>query len=122
MLSRVKINTFLNSSTSLFTTVPVVANEVKYKGATDAFDYGNTGIRVVRGPGDDNWDMTLAKETEVGDIREGATRLFRTEFFNVWNHAQYQNSESGVGTASYGVINQSSVAPRLIEFALKYAF
>jgi hypothetical protein len=72
--------------------------------------------------GDDNWDMTLAKETKVGGIREDATLLFRTEFFNVWNHAQYQNPETGVGTANYGVINQSSVAPHLIQFALKYAF
>jgi hypothetical protein len=28
----------------------------------------------------------------------------------------------GAGTASYGVINASSVAPRLIQFALKYVF
>jgi hypothetical protein len=122
MLNRVKTNSFLNSSGTLFTTAPVVANEVKYKGTTDAYDYGNSGIGVVRGPGNDNWDMTLSKETKVGGIREDATLLFRTEFFNVWNHAQYQNPGTAVGTASYGVINQSAAAPRLIQFALKYAF
>jgi hypothetical protein len=66
--------------------------------------------------------MTLAKETRVGGLREGATLDFRTEFFNVWNHAQYANPGTGAGTASYGVINASSVAPRLIQFALKYVF
>ena len=87
-----------------------------------AIDYGNIGICVARGPGNDNWDKTLAKETWVGGLREGATLTFRTEFFNVWNHAQYANSGAGVGMASYGVINSSSVAPRLIQFALKYQF
>ena len=47
---------------------------------------------------------------------------FRTEFFNVWNHPQYAEPGVGAGTASYGVINASSVAPRLIQFALKYVF
>ncbi|WP_245632391.1 hypothetical protein [Edaphobacter aggregans] len=55
-------------------------------------------------------------------MREDATLTFRTEFFNVWNHAQYQNPGTAVGTSSFGVINQSSVAPRLIQFALKYQF
>ncbi len=76
----------------------------------------------IRGPGNDNWDTTLAKETKVGGLREDATLTFRTEFFNVWNHAQYQNPGTAVGTSSFGVINQSSVAPRLIQFALKYQF
>jgi hypothetical protein len=40
----------------------------------------------------------------------------------VWNHAQYANPGTGVGTASYGLINASAVAPRLIQFALKYQF
>jgi hypothetical protein len=66
--------------------------------------------------------MTLGKETRVGGINEGATLTFRTEFFNVWNHAQYANPGTAVGTASYGVINASSVAPRLIQFALKYQY
>lgn len=66
--------------------------------------------------------MTLAKDTKVGGLREDATLIFRTEFFNVWNHAQYQNPGTAVGTSSFGVINQSSVAPRRIQFALKYQF
>ena len=121
MLNRVKTNTFLTSGTTLFTAAPAVANSVAVNG-TFATDYGNSGVGVARGPGNDNWDMTLAKETRVGGLRENATLTFRTEFFNVWNHAQYANPGVGVGTASYGVINASSVAPRLIQFALKYQF
>jgi hypothetical protein len=123
MLTRVKTNSYLNSGTTLFTAAPPVANSVAAtSGGPLALDYGSSGIGVARGPGNDTWDAALTKETKVGGLREGATLDFRTEFFNVWNHAQYQNPGTAVGTASYGVINQSSVAPRLIQFALKYVF
>jgi hypothetical protein len=123
MLTRVKGNSYLNSAATLFTTAPAVANSVAATtGGPLALDYGNSGIGVARGPGNNTWDAALLKDTKVGGLREDATLTFRTEFFNVWNHAQYQNPGTAVGTASYGVINQSSVAPRLIQFALKYVF
>jgi hypothetical protein len=123
MLTRVKGNSYLNSGATLFTTAPPVANSVAATtGGPLALDYGNSGIGVARGPGNNTWDAALVKDTKVGGLREDATLTFRTEFFNVWNHAQYQNPGTAVGTASYGVINQSSVAPRLIQFAVKYVF
>jgi hypothetical protein len=121
MLNRVKTNSYLNPGASLFTIAPPVPNHALFNNV-DAYDYGNTGIGVARGPGNDNWDMTVSKTTRVGGLREDATLDFRTEFFNVWNHPQYANPGTGVGTASFGVINTSSVAPRLIQFALKYVF
>jgi hypothetical protein len=121
ILDRIKSNTFLTPSSTLFVAAPAVSNSAAFNGV-QATDYGNSGTSVARGPGNDNWDMTLAKETRVGGIHEGATLTFRTEFFNVWNHPQYANPGTGVGIASYGVINASSVAPRLIQFALKYQY
>jgi hypothetical protein len=123
MLARVKNNTYLNPSASVFVTAPAVPfSAAATTGGPQAIDYGNSSIGSARGPGNDNWDMTLSKMTRVGGIREDATLTFRTEFFNVWNHPQYANPGIGAGTASYGVINASSVAPRLIQFALKYVF
>ena len=123
MLDRVKGNSYLASGNTLFTTAPAVAYSVAaVAGGPLATDYGNSGVGVVRGPGNQNWDMTLVKSTRVGGLREDATLDFRTEFFNAFNHAQYANPGTAVGTASYGVINASSVAPRLIQFALKYQF
>jgi Carboxypeptidase regulatory-like domain len=123
MLARVKNNTYLNPSASLFVTAPAVPfSAAATTGGPQAIDYGNSAIGAVRGPGNDNWDMTLSKTTRVGGLREDATLDFRTEFFNVWNHPQYGNPSTGVGTASYSVINTSAVAPRLIQFALKYVF
>jgi hypothetical protein len=51
--------------------------------------------------------------------------VFRTEFFNVWNHAQFAaptGSQLDTTNGSFGLVNQTSVNPRLIQFALKYIF
>jgi len=124
MLTRIKNNTYLNPSSTVFATAPAVPFSTPATSTSTILptEYGNSGIGVARGPGNNNWDMTLAKSTKVGGLREDATLDFRTEFFNVWNHAQYANPSTGAQTASYGVINASSVAPRLIQFALKYQF
>jgi hypothetical protein len=85
--------------------------------------FGNSGLGVILGPGQSNWDMSLAKTTTVGGIREGATLEFRAEFFNTFNHPQFANPATGVATpATYGHITSDTVSPRVIQFALKYAF
>ena len=77
---------------------------------------------LFSGPGQDSWDITLAKLTKVGGIRENATLEFRTEFFNAFNHPQFGNPTTNVGSAAFGNITIRSVNPRLIQFALKYSF
>jgi hypothetical protein len=85
--------------------------------------YGNGGIGTVLGPGQFNWDVSLTKMTKVGGIREDATLQFRTEFFNTFNHPQFSNpAVVDVSKATFGTITSTSVNPRLIQFALKYAF
>ncbi len=44
------------------------------------------------------------------------------EFYNALNHPQFANPGTTLGTATFGVITQTSVAPRLIQFAVKYLF
>jgi hypothetical protein len=59
----------------------------------------------------------------VGGINENATLVFRTEFFNAFNHAQFNNPVSVADSAAtFGQITSLSVNPRLIQFALKYVF
>jgi len=115
VLNRIKTNTYLNPGNTVFAVAPAVANGT-------AIDYGNSGIGIARGPGNDNWDMALVKSTRVGGLRESATLDFRTEFFNMWNHPQYTNPATTVSAATYGQITSSAAAPRLIQFALKYVF
>ncbi|HTA41953.1 MAG TPA: carboxypeptidase-like regulatory domain-containing protein [Bryobacteraceae bacterium] len=89
----------------------------------NGFDYGNSAVGVVLGPPQFNWDLSINKTTRVGGIREDGTLQFRAEFFNAFNHPQFNNPSAAVTTAStFGVITQTSVSPRLIQFALKYTF
>ena len=66
--------------------------------------------------------MSLVKTTVVGGLREDATLTFRTEFFNAFNHPQFSPPVVSASASNFGQINSSSVNPRLIRFALKYAF
>ena len=84
--------------------------------------YGNTGQSVINGPGQFNTDFSVGKTTTVGGLREGAQLAFRVEFYNALNHPQFSNPGSVVGTSTFGVIQQTAVGPRLIQFGLKYLF
>src|SRR4030095_13173630 len=92
-------------------------------------DFGNTGVGIVRGPGQANFDFSISKETP---INENQKIQFRTEFFNLFNHPQFALTTGAAGinnqslyansAALFGVITGTSVNPRLIQFALRYQF
>jgi hypothetical protein len=107
---------YLNAAA--FGTTPVLGDDKKATG------YGNSGAGVILGPGQFNWDVSLVKTTTVGGLREDATLQFRAELFNTFNHAQFNNPAvvDVSKTATFGQITSASVNPRLIQFALKYAF
>jgi hypothetical protein len=87
--------------------------------------YGNSGFGIFLGPGQFNFDATIQKTTKVGGINENANLVFRTEFFNMFNHAQFNppsGSQLDVTKSVFGQITSTSVNPRLIQFALKYVF
>ncbi len=99
-----------------FGTVPAIGNGT---------GYGNSTFGIVLGPGQFNFDATLQKTTTVGGIHEDATLVFRAEFFNVFNHAQFSNptgAQLDVSKSTFGQITSTSVNPRLVQFALKYVF
>jgi hypothetical protein len=91
-------------------------------GSDGSTGYGNTGLGILDGPGQWNLDFSLTKNTVVGGLRESATLVFRAEFYNAFNHAQFSNPGTTLGTATFGVVTGTSVAPRLIQFGLKYLF
>ena len=87
--------------------------------------YGNTGVGIVLGPGQFNWDISLVKTTR---ITERQSVILRAEFFNAFNHAQFNNpiaapapGEVQLGP-TFGQITSTSVNPRILQFALKYIF
>ena len=111
---------------------------------TIAGSSGNAGRNIIRGPGFQNWDISIFKTFR---IREQMGLEFRAEFFNAWNHfnplfSNPNNIEENVATehgqnvglADSGCSNgnpnsncafgfaQSARDPRLIQFALKFSF
>lgn len=91
-------------------------------GSDGSSGYGNAGQGIVTGPGQFNTDVSIGKTTTVGGLRENAALAFRAEFYNALNHPQFANPGTIFGTAIFGVVTQTSVAPRLIQFGLKYIF
>jgi Carboxypeptidase regulatory-like domain len=88
----------------------------------DGYDFGNLGRGATKGPGQDDSDFSVAKITPFRLFGEDNTIEFRAEFFNIFNHGQFPDPATTVSLAGFGQITSTSVAPRLIQFALKYAF
>jgi hypothetical protein len=84
---------------------------------------GNSPRRFFSGPGIDNWDLSLLKDMK---LREGKSLEFRAEFFNVFNHAQFEGAFSTDGNFSdgpgaFGMVT-SAADPRIGQLALKLRF
>jgi len=84
--------------------------------------FGSMGIGVILGPGQLNFDTALIKSTKVGGIREAARLEFRAEFFNAFNHSQFDNPSLVSSAGTFGQITATAVNPRLVQLALKYVF
>jgi len=87
-------------------------------GIGDGYGYGNTSVGFIRGPSQDNTDLSVNKSLSIKESR----MELRIEMFNAFNHPQFANPDTLVTDPSFGQINRTSVNPRLIQFALKYSF
>jgi len=81
---------------------------------------GNSGRNVLRGPGINNWDFQLYKDTRITE----STKLeLRIEFYNIFNHTQF--SANGIITdisdPRFGR-ERAANSPRLIQLATKFYF
>jgi hypothetical protein len=85
-------------------------------------DFGNSGVGIVIGPGQNNSDIAIIKRTPLRFINESANVEFRTELFNAFNHPQFGNPGTNASQATFGVISTTSVNPRIIQFGLKLNF
>jgi len=103
-----RLNGYFNKSA--FCAPPAVGNGT---------GWGNSGIGIVSGPGQHNWDISILKNIK---IREGHSFQFRTEFYNAFNHAQFSSPDVAFRNATFGQITSTSVGPRIIQFGFKYTF
>ena len=80
--------------------------------------FGNAGRGIIAGPGAWNLDLAL---TRAFPITESQKIDFRAEIFNVFNHTRFGNPVTTFTSGVFGQI-QSAREPRIMQFALKYAF
>ncbi len=81
--------------------------------------FGNSAVGAVTGPGQQNYDISAQK---TFSFSERMNFLFRAEFFNAFNHAQFANPDVSTADAIFGVITHTSVNPRVMQLALKLNF
>jgi Carboxypeptidase regulatory-like domain len=82
--------------------------------------WGNFGHNGLRGPGRDNWDMSLFKSFTFSESR-GSRFELRFETFNTWNHTQFQNVDSALGDTRFGQYT-STYNPRTLQLGGKIYF
>jgi hypothetical protein len=82
--------------------------------------FGNSGRNNMRGPG--YWNITGGLFRNF-PIKERFRLQFRSEFFNLLNHANLGNPGTNMNSSSnFGVIRSSRGGPRVIQFALKLSY
>ena len=111
--------------------LPVPAGSSLVAGGVPLFSFGDMGRNTLRGPGINNWDISLMKNFQ---FTESKYLQFQTNFFNAFNHAQFFSPSNGSGnTGGSGLFAQTSSdstpststyyrGPRIIQFALKFVF
>jgi len=88
--------------------------------APPAYTFGNSGVGHVRGPGIDNTDFSIAKDTV---FRGEFLRLrLEADFFNLFNNAHFSNPNTTLGNAAFGSIGGDRLPPRLIQLGAKFQF
>ncbi len=83
------------------------------------YTFGNSGRGVLRAPGRTNVDFSVFKEFPV---TERIRLQFRSEFFNIFNHPQFDLPNTNIGTDVAGTISGTVGTPRDIQFGLRIVF
>jgi hypothetical protein len=89
-----------------------------FTSVTSAGTFGNLGHNALRGPGRDNWNLSLFKTFAFG---ETSGLQIRFESFNTFNHTQFQNVNNNFGQGTFGQYT-SAYPARLIQLAGKVYF
>jgi len=96
-------NTSLNGPSSAFQLPPL-------------YQYGNSGLDILRGPGLANTDVSLARDFS---LRESLYLRTRVEVFNLLNRANFALPERLLGVESSGVISHTATPSRQLRLLIK---
>lgn len=80
--------------------------------------FGNAGSQSLLGPGYFDTDVDVSR---YFNITEHQKLELRFEFFNLANNVNFSNPDNNLQDGTFGQI-QGDVAPRILQFALRYTF
>lgn len=83
------------------------------------FTFGNSGRNLIIGPGLVTWDFALEKNFR---LREKLGLEFRSEFFNLFNRANFGLPNRLIGSRPAGTISSVITNAREIQFGLRLHF
>ena len=104
-------------------TTPHNVNEWFSPGAFSAPTPGTWGTlphNDLRGPGRDNWNLSLFKRFSLWESR-GSYLELRLETFNTWNHTQFNGTDNTLGDSRFGQVT-SAFDPRILQLGGKIYF
>ena len=84
--------------------------------------FGDSGVGILYGPGYWNWDLGISKDFHFDDRRY---LTLRVEAFNVLNHPNFAlqaGSADFSNPTTFGRIQNTFSAPRIIELAAKFTY
>ena len=82
--------------------------------------WGNLKKGAVRGPGRDNWNISLFKSFLLSESR-GSRLEFRAESFNAFNHTQFNGVSTTFSNSNFGQVT-SVFDPRVFQLGMKFLF
>ncbi|HEV2470357.1 MAG TPA: carboxypeptidase regulatory-like domain-containing protein [Candidatus Sulfotelmatobacter sp.] len=80
--------------------------------------FATTPRSICCGPGENEWDITVAKKIALSEAKYFQ---FRADVFNLFNKTQFYNPDGNFSDTTFGLIQQAR-DPRLVQFALKFYF
>lgn len=94
-------------------------NAACFTAASAVGDFGTSGRNILRGPNQENVDISIIK---YFPLTEQMKVEFRSEFFNAFNMVSFANPINIVESGNVGQIVATTTGPRVIQFALKLSF
>ena len=82
--------------------------------------WGNLGKGAIRGPGRQNWNISLFKSFAISESR-GSHFELRIESFNTWNHTEFNGVGTSYGSSNFGQVT-STWDPRTFQLGAKLIF
>ena len=91
---------------------------------------GNTPRNILRGPGVEELDASLFKNTRIPKISEAFNVQLRMELFNLLNHSNFAApttnntlfTATGTAVSSAGIVTTTTTTARQIQFGVKATF